>query len=283
MFCNKCGHEIPKDSIFCPECGAPVNAAPPNVYEQQPQPDWQAPDAPPPRRKKGSQVILIVLAVIALLAAGLFLLHHLQQKKIDEQIQTYRPVGQETQDELGAGLAPYAVPQMVSDSIQKDAVRDQYQGDYTGTFVQEYVNLDALGDYLRGEEYQWDQDLEDQLEEMKQVDGKVFTVTANMYAGFLNIECPEFPERWKMRQDSNDTTHIIACAICDKDMGGSQGMGSELMLWDRDGNLADGFGFSNRLYLLADGSMYYHWYELVNEDGKVHHAEVRRAILHPAG
>ena len=283
MFCSKCGHEIPADSIFCPECGAPLNTAPSEAYAQPPQPGRQTAEACPPRRKKGPRIVLIVLAVIVLLAGGLMLLHHMQLKKIENQMENYRPMGQETQDELGQGLAPYAVPQMVANSIRGDAVRDQYQGDFTGTFVQEYVNLDALGDYLRGEDYQWDQDLEDKLEEMKQVDGKVFAVTANMHGGFLNIQCPEFPERWKMRQDPKDPTHTIEFIICDDEVGGSQGLGSELTLWGRDGSLADGFSFSDRLYLLEDGSLYFHWYELVSEGGQIHHAEVRRAILHPVG
>ena len=29
MYCNKCGKEIPDESVFCPECGAKVEKLPP--------------------------------------------------------------------------------------------------------------------------------------------------------------------------------------------------------------------------------------------------------------
>lgn len=41
MLCPKCGTQIPDDSTFCPNCGAQLGAAQPQVqrpaYQQQPQ------------------------------------------------------------------------------------------------------------------------------------------------------------------------------------------------------------------------------------------------------
>ena len=80
MFCDKCGQEIPQGSRFCPGCGAPVDAAPPETYRPPAPQNLQAAEEAPPRPKKGKRIIVIVLAVSALLAVGLFLLHHLHQK-----------------------------------------------------------------------------------------------------------------------------------------------------------------------------------------------------------
>lgn len=46
MFCNKCGHPLPEESLFCPSCGAKVTVVPQQqqpVQQQAPQPVQQQP------------------------------------------------------------------------------------------------------------------------------------------------------------------------------------------------------------------------------------------------
>ena len=275
MFCEKCGSTIPEDSAFCPACGAPVERSAP------PRP---AASAPPPRRERPARrprVLPVVLVAMVLLAAGAVLLHLYQQKKAGEQIEAFRPVAQPAQEELGLGLAPYAVPQAVADAIREGAVREDYQGDYTGSYVQEYVNLNALGAHWREGLEEPDDELEEKLAEMAQINGRAYPAQANLHGGFLNVQCPEFPERWKMRQERDDPTHTVIFFICDEEPGGIRGHGSELLLWNGDGTMSDGPSFAERLYLLEDGSLYYHRYDLLVVEGAVSHAQVSRAILHP--
>ena len=56
MFCTKCGKEIPDDSVFCPSCGAQVNASAPEAPEtpaaEAPAEETPAPEAPKRKRNK---------------------------------------------------------------------------------------------------------------------------------------------------------------------------------------------------------------------------------------
>lgn len=58
-FCQNCGSQIAQGAAFCPGCGAPVQAAPRQQYQQMPQqqyqqmPQQQAYQQPPPQQAYG--------------------------------------------------------------------------------------------------------------------------------------------------------------------------------------------------------------------------------------
>lgn len=75
MFCKFCGKELPTDALFCPNCGASLNAQSEPLKEQPPkedyfQPDFGQPPCPPPfvPYKKKSNVLCIIGFVLSLVS-----------------------------------------------------------------------------------------------------------------------------------------------------------------------------------------------------------------------
>lgn len=98
MFCTKCGSQFADGSAFCPNCGAPVNAAPEQpvqpeqpvyqqpvyqqpVYQQPAQPQYQQPYQPAPAGNLGATLkknLALILVIVACFGALMFILNTFQ-------------------------------------------------------------------------------------------------------------------------------------------------------------------------------------------------------------
>ena len=70
--CNNCGNEIPDNSKFCGNCGAPVQQTPPQGYQVPPQYTQQFYNAPVMNIEKRDIAIAIILTIVTCGIYGLY-------------------------------------------------------------------------------------------------------------------------------------------------------------------------------------------------------------------